>query len=431
MSTSTLKESQITTYKTFDDMPIFTGKDGMRLLQGILLVAKFVNPSPIQQRAIVPLAEGNDIIAQSQSGTGKTGTFVIGTISRIDHSDKKPQAIIVAHTHELAEQIGIVISEIGAKCGTIPCVCVGGQDRNVIDNMRAIGRGCHVLVGTPGRLKDLIRRKAFKLSNIKIIVLDEADKLLSKNFRREVGDIMESIDKARNAATLRLQIGIFSATFPESIVQLAMDITQDPIITLIPQEEITLKDIKQYKIEAGEGERIHNSFNFKADLIVKINQVKTIPQSIIYVNNISSAERLHDYLDRNGMITEVIHGKVPTGRRHQIIKDFRTGNSSRILISTDLLARGFDSQYVMLVINFDLPRVLREVDDEDGVCKIIVDEERISEYIHRIGRSGRFNRKGVALNFVTNSYEKTWLETIESFYEVTCEDLPEELDEIF
>ena len=428
MSTHTLNESEIHIYKTFDDMPIFESSSGMKLLDGIVNIAKFTIPSEIQQKAIVPLAQGHDMIAQAQSGTGKTGTFVTGSIARIKHSKKTPQVIVLAHTHELAEQIGMVYSEIGATCKTIPVVCVGGR-RTAHDNMIDIGRGCHVIIATPGRLNDLIRRKAFKLSDIKTVILDEADKLLSKNFKAEVGNILQVIDSKQSEGN-RLQIGIFSATFPEDTVKLAISCTQDPIYIHIPQEEISLKGIKQYKIEAGEDERIRNPFAFKGNLIIQINEVHTITQAIIYVNDSESCERLQAYLSRHGeMETTAIHGKLTSSERYRIIKDFRTGKI-RVLISTDILARGIDFSNVMLVINFDLPRVLRKK-FKDDVCRIVVDQERIAEYIHKIGRSGRFNRKGVALNFVTNNYEKTLLETIEDYYQVLCEDLPEELADIF
>ena len=206
MSTHTLNESEIHIYKTFDDMPIFESSSGMKLLDGIVNIAKFTIPSEIQQKAIVPLAQGHDMIAQAQSGTGKTGTFVTGSIARIKHSKKTPQVIVLAHTHELAEQIGMVYSEIGATCKTIPVVCVGGR-RTAHDNMIDIGRGCHVIIATPGRLNDLIRRKAFKLSDIKTVILDEADKLLSKNFKAEVGNILQVIDSKQSEGN-RLQIGI-------------------------------------------------------------------------------------------------------------------------------------------------------------------------------------------------------------------------------
>lgn len=420
---STIEETEIKQYASFDDMPIFSESvNGLALLQGIISYG-FVQPSSIQQKAIVPLAEGHDIIAQAQSGTGKTGTFVIGLLSRLDFTRAVPQAIVIVHTRELAEQVANVATAIGAKLGTKVVTCIG-KTHSVDENIIQIGKGCHLIVGTPGRIEDLLKRRAFRASEINTVVMDEADKLLSSNFVGQVGGILDTIDRAPSRKQ-RLQVGIFSATLPEEIVGLARDVTQDPVVILVPQEELSLEGIKQYKVEVDRPD----SFAFKADLIVKINEVKTIPQCIIYVNNVASAERLHHYLNENGMETVVIHGKIDDAQRHEIIKNFRLGRS-RILISTDLLARGFDSQHVMLVINFDLPRVLRKVYEHD-VCKVIVDKERVSEYIHRIGRSGRYGRKGVAINLVTNSSERTWLHEIEKYYGIRNEDLPEELDHIF
>jgi len=426
ISTSELKESELTIYDSFDKMPIFSGKKGIKLLQGVISIAKFTKPSPIQQKAIVPLFNGEDVIAQAQSGSGKTGAFCLGTLSRIDHQFNQPQAIIIAHTHELAQQIAVVLEEFGTMLKIKAEVCIGGTC-HVDQNIMNIQSGCHVLVGTPGRLKELIRKRAFHIKYIQTIILDEADKLLSTNFLDDMKYIMETVNNAKNRE-VDLQIGIFSATMPESIVDLARKITCDPIITLIPQEEISLDEIKQYKIEVEE-EDVENSFEFKADLIIELSEAKMLSQCIIYVKDIKSAEALSRYLSKKGMDTTVIHGKIPPKSRHTITKDFRLG-MIRILIATDLFARGIDSQHVMLVINFDLPRAIKSV-REDGISRLIVDEERISEYIHRIGRSGRFGRKGVALNFVTNKREKTWMEKIEEFYEVKCEELPEDVADLF
>lgn len=416
-------ESTIEAFPSFDEMPIFVTPTSLKLLQGIMSYG-FVNPSPIQQKAIVPLANGRDIIAQAHSGTGKTGTFTIGVLSRIDFSVERPQAIIMAHTRELAEQTTAVVRSIGEKLKVKVVTCVG-KTSSVNENMIAISSGCHVIVGTPGRIDDLLKRRAFRFADIKVAILDEADKLLSYNFVKQVGHILEVLDTAKDRTPL--QIGIFSATLPPDIVSLSRDITRDPVVILVPQEDLSLEGIKQFKVEALDA---RNSFNYKADLIIRINEVKTIPQSIIYVNNIKSADQLQYYLNKHGgMETVVIHSGVSDTERHDTIRDFRIGRS-RILISTDLLARGFDSQHVMLVINFDMPRVYRRVDDGE-VCNLVVDQDKISEYLHRIGRSGRYGRKGVAINFITNPTEKTCLETIEKYYNVYSEDLPRDLEHIF
>lgn len=420
---SSIIETNVQIYKSFDDMPIFNNVNGLKLLQGIMSHG-FVNPSIIQQKAIVPLATGGDMIAQAQSGTGKTGTFVIGTLSQIDFTKNIPQAIIIVHTRELAEQVASVTRAIGCKLGALVTICIG-KTNSVDENIMEIQKGCHVIVGTPGRIEDLIKRRAFRLNAVSTLVMDEADKLLSGGFITQIDNIISAIDNAASRET-RLQVAIFSATLPEATVKLAASITREPTIILVPQEELSLDGIKQYKVEADGG---RNSFAYKADLILRINEVKTIPQCIIYVNNVDSAERLHHFLTENELETCVIHGKINDAERHSIIKDFRAGRG-RILISTDLLSRGFDSQHVMLVINFDLPRVMHK-DYRNDMCRIVVDEDRISEYIHRIGRSGRYGRKGIAINFVTSPSERACLHEIENYYGIKCEELPTDLENVF
>lgn len=446
-----LTKDDVHSYDEFGSMPIFGDvsdssgrlteeqllrrqKLAFKLLRG-LHDHGFQKPSPIQARAIVPLANGCDTIAQAQSGTGKTGTFTTGILSNITRdweADQKPyvQAIVIAHTYELAKQIREVFLSIGNRLKINVCLCIGKT--SVPENIRDLSRA-HIAVGTPGRLADLVDRNAFRLSSVKMIVLDEADKLLSGKFLPQIGSIMESIDHKRTEAGKRLQVGIFSATLPSDVVELARTITEDPVVIQVPIEELTLKGIRQYKVMAcDDRDESVTPYKFKASLIAGIHNVKTIPQCIIYVNNARSAENLHnDLYEIYSMETSVIHGNKSTHERASIIKDFRNGRS-RILISTDLLARGFDAQHVMLVINFDLPRVLRKkFNKEDERIEMVIDEQRMSEYVHRIGRSGRYGRKGVAINLVVTNTEKTYLEEIERYYNAPNEDLPRDLEDIF
>lgn len=419
---SQLVETTHQIYPTFDKMGIFESR--IKLLQGIVDY-KFINPSKIQQKAIVPLATGHDVIAQAQSGSGKTGTFVIGTLAQIDVNNPYPQAIILANTHELADQIAAVAADIGSKMQVKVATCIGRRE-TVDQNVFKISQGVQLIVGTPGRIDSLVKRRALKLNAIKTIILDEADKLLSDNFLPQVNNIIKRIQTCRNRKQ-RLQLGIFSATFPEESLKVVQDYTRNPTVFVIPKEKISVKDIIQYKVETNVPR--NQSFEIKADLIVSLNSIQTIPQCIIYVNRKDTATKLQEYLADRDLETVAFHGSMEPIDRYQTLKKFRLGHY-RILIATDVLARGFDSSNVMLVINFDMPRVI-DRKYEDGVRKLKINHQRISEYIHRIGRTGRFGRSGISINLITNNEEKLWMEKIEEFYKVECQELPDNIEELF
>ncbi len=408
-------------YKKFEDMPIFEGSHGVDLLRGIINYG-YENPSLIQQRAIMPVAEGHDIIAQSQSGTGKTGTFTIGLLSRIDHRDKNVQAIVLSHTHELSIQTYRVIKKISSSLKTKVELCIG-KKIPVNENMANLDSGRHVMIGTPGRVLDLIKRNSFDIRKVKVVILDEADKMLSDKFFEQVQEILFNIEKY----SPKFQIGIFSATLPNSVVKMAEEFMKNPIKILVPPEELSLKGIKQYKLEdiVDPNETSKSPFDTKCDILLDINSQKTIPQSIIYVNTAKCAQKLFYVLADNGMSVTFIHGQMSPLERTKAIEQFKS-QQSRVLITTDLLSRGIDVQQVMVVFNFDLPYTTQK-------DKIKIDKHRISEYIHRIGRGGRFGRKGVAINLIVTKDEQRRMEHIEKFFSITIEDFPdpEDLDKVF
>jgi translation initiation factor 4A len=413
-------DEKVKVYETFEDMPIFEGKYGLRLLQGIVSYG-FEKPSFIQKRAIMPVAEGRDVIAQAQSGTGKTGTFTIGTLSRIDHSKRVVQAIILSHTHELALQTFKVVKSISHNLKTKVELCIGKRIP-VSENIKSLQGGKHIIVGTPGRICDLIERRAFDISNIKMVVLDEADKLLSDKFHEKVADILYEIDAERKRVNAKLQICIFSATMPKKIVKLSEAFMVTPFKILVPAGELSLDGIKQYLIDYRDNDQV--PFSIKTNIICQINKAKAIPQSIIYVNSYKFAEKLEYELRKEGMCVDIIHGKMDNETRVNVIKNFRA-QKSRILVTTDLLARGIDIQQVSVVINFDLPYTRTR----DGK----LDKNRISDYIHRVGRGGRFGRKGVAINFVTTDDEASRMVDIEKHFQISMVPFPKpnELDRVF
>jgi translation initiation factor 4A len=372
-------------YETFDDMAL-----PENLLRGIYGYG-FERPSAIQKRGIVPIKEGRDLLAQAQSGTGKTGTFTIGSLCRIDVSIMKPQIIVIVPTRELAQQIEKVASSLGGYMGLKVYSTTGGTP--IRDDIRALDKGVHFIVGTPGRIYDLMNRGALNRQEMKVLILDEADQMLEDRFKEQ---IMCILDLGFPANT---QVALFSATMPEDVVKVANKLLQDPVRILIPPEEVTLEGIRQYYVALPREE-------WKFDALCDIYKQLNVNQALIYCNKRQRAEWLAEKMTAEGFPLNYIHGDMDVEERRNRMEGFRTG-TVRVLISTDLLARGIDVQQVSLVINFELP-IQRE------------------NYIHRIGRSGRFGRKGTAINLIGPDEEKA-LKEIENHYQTQIDLLPEDL----
>jgi translation initiation factor 4A len=366
---------------SFDDMSL---KE--ELLRGIYAYG-FERPSAIQQRGILPMVSGKDTIGQAQSGTGKTATFAISVLQRLDLKMKECQGLILAPTRELAQQIEKVVRCLGDFMGVTSHACVGGT--SVRTDMQTLTKGVQVVVGTPGRVYDMINRRILSLKKVKMFVLDEADEMLSRGFRDQIYDVFQALPSD-------VQVCLFSATMPPDVLEVSNRFMRDPIQILVKTEEVTLEGIKQFYI-AVEKE------DWKLDTLIDLYETLTITQSIIYVNTRRKVEWLTDKMAAKDFTVSAIHGEMTAQDRELVMKEFRSG-SSRVLISTDLLARGIDVQQVSLVINYDLP-ALRE------------------NYIHRIGRSGRFGRKGVAINFVTTE-DVRQMRDIEKFYSTQINEMP-------
>ena len=379
----------IKAYSSFDDMDLKTN-----LLRAIYAYG-FEKPSSIQQRGIIPLAKGGDIIAQAQSGTGKTATFSIGILQKIDESKGHCQALILAPTRELAGQINKVIDALGAYMKVKPYLCIGGQ--SVFDDMNYIKRGnCPIIVGTPGRIYDMINRGAINTNALNILVLDEADEMLSRGFKEQIYNIFQTIPE-------NVQVGLFSATMPLDILEISQKFLRNPTRILVKNEELTLDGIRQFYIVVEEE---NWKFSTLCDLYEKMN----ISQSIVYCNKKEKVNDLAKGMAENDFEVAHMHGGMTQEERNLVMGEFRTG-TSRVLITTDLLARGIDVQGVSLVVNYDIPHIKEN-------------------YIHRIGRSGRYGRKGVAINFVSPGESDT-LEQIESFYSTTISELPQDFEKFF
>eukprot|EP01098_Paradermamoeba_levis_P005036 TRINITY_DN2136_c0_g1_i1.p1 TRINITY_DN2136_c0_g1~~TRINITY_DN2136_c0_g1_i1.p1 ORF type:complete len:408 (-),score=135.69 TRINITY_DN2136_c0_g1_i1:108-1331(-) len=356
------------------------------LLRGIYAYG-FERPSAIQQRAIMPLVKKHDIIAQAQSGTGKTATFTIGILQQLDFSLNECQALLLAPTRELAQQIQKVVLALGDYLNVRCHSCIGGT--RVRDDIAKLQTGVHVVVGTPGRVYDMLCRQVLKPNFIKIFILDEADEMLSRGFKDQIHDIFTTLPSS-------VQVGLFSATMPPDALEITQKFMNNPIQILVKRDELTLEGIKQFYISVEKEE-------WKLDTLCDLYDTLNITQAVIFCNTRRKVDWLTDKMRSRDFTVSSTHGDISMKERDLILNEFRTG-SSRVLITTDLLARGIDVQQVSLVINYDLPR-------------------NLENYIHRIGRSGRFGRKGVAINFVTADDVRA-LRELEQFYNTQIEEMP-------
>jgi len=375
----------VVSYESFDEMALPEA-----LLRGIYAHG-FEKPSPIQQKAIVPIKNGNDLLAQAQSGTGKTGAFSIGAMCHVDPAIKKPQILVLVPTRELAQQIEYVATNIGSKLPLTVYSATGGTP--ISSDLRALERGAQYIVGTPGRIYDLMHRGAIHRQHIKCLIMDEADQMLEDRFREQVMCILGL------GFPKETRVALFSATMPTEVVEFAEKLLNNPVKILIPPEDVTLEGIKQYFVELPRED-------WKYEVLCDLYQQLNINQAIIYCNKRQKVEWLAEKMSGQGFPLSFIHGEMEVEERRRRMTEFRKG-SIRVLISTDLLARGIDVQQVSLVINYELP-IQRE------------------NYIHRIGRSGRFGRKGVSINLLL-SEEMKLMKDIESFYSTKVDGLPEDL----
>lgn len=380
-------------YTSFDEMGL-----SEEILRGIYSYG-FERPSEIQTMAIVPMKERRDVLAQAQSGTGKTGTFIIGGLSNVDTKENEVQMVVLCPTRELAEQITTVAKGIGEYMGLRVHTVTGGtsvsEDLAILNQSKGSAPHVpHLLVATPGRLYDLLHRKAVNPKTIRVLVLDEADQMLEARFREQVHCIlgMGWSDKT--------QVALLSATMIPELAAVAKSLLNNPVTILLEPDDVTLDGIKQWYVEIERDE-------YKLDTLCDIYEHLSIQQATIFVNTRARAEWLAEQMRSRGFDLDCIHGDMPISERKARMQEFRTGKC-RVLISTDLLARGIDVQQISVVINFELP-VQRE------------------NYIHRIGRSGRYGRKGASINLVTEREMRAQAE-IESFYGTKINVLPLDLN---
>lgn len=366
------------------------------LLRGIFAHG-WEKPSPIQSLAIRPMIEGLDILAQAQSGTGKTGAFTIASLQLINPSNPEPQILQLSPTRELADQTYQVALRLTEWIEGVHILkAVGGRQRRL--DYEGLRKGAHFIVGTPGRVFDLLAngQGAFATKSLQILCLDEADELLSRGFKEAMYDIFQHMPAT-------IQVCLFSATMPVEVRRLSEKFLQNPAKILVKSGQLTLDGIAQFYINLEQD-------GHKTDCLCDLYQDISISQAVIFANTQVTVERLFRDLTERDFTVSYIHGGMDQQERALRMKEFKAG-ASRIMISTDLLARGIDVQDVSVVINYDLP----------------FDQEN---YIHRIGRSGRFGRKGIAINFVTNN-DVHILRGLEEFYSTVIEELPSDLATVF
>ena len=375
-------------YESFDDMDL-----AEHLLRGVYAMG-FEKPSAIQQRAIIPIKSGRDLLAQAQSGTGKTGAFTIGSLSKVDPALRQVQVLVLAPVRELAQQIESVAKQLSTYMSIYVYSATGGTPLR--EDIKAIEKGCQFLVGTPGRIYDLMNRNVLSRENIRVLVFDEADQMLEDRFKEQV---MCILDKGFPKTT---QVALFSATMDENVLDVAAQLLNNPVRILVNANSVPLDGIKNYCVELDKEE-------WKFDTLCDLYQRLTISQALIYCNKRQKAEWLAEKMSSQGFPLSCIHGEMDVEERKRRMTNFRTG-AVRVLISTDLLARGIDVQQVSLVINYELP----------------VQKEN---YIHRIGRAGRFGRKGVTINLICPE-EKKAVSDIQEHWGINLETLPDRLDQI-
>ena len=335
------------------------------LLRGIYGYG-FDTPSQIQKEAIPSLINKCDLLAQAQSGMGKTGTFTIGILQNIDLISDTTQAIVLAHTHELAKQISSVIQSIGMYMTGLRIKTLIGKT-NVQDDISDLRCEIpHIVIGCAGRVVDMIQRRALVTSSIRVFCLDEADEMLT-GFKDQIYNIFQHLNND-------VQVILFSATMPEDVIKLTENFMRHPTMIRIKTEELNLECIQQsYIAVQDDGD--------KYDTLKNLFSTITISQCIIYANSVGRVMHLYKSLKEDGFSVGCIHSNMNTSEREDIMKEFRTG-TCRFLICSNLTARGIDVQQVSTVINFDIPN-----------C--------VDTYLHRIGRSGRWGRKGMAINLIT------------------------------
>ncbi|CDR94576.1 eukaryotic initiation factor 4A-3 (eIF4A-3), putative [Babesia bigemina] len=385
-----------TTYETSEECEVVESFEGLGLREEILkgiFAYGFDRPSAVQQRAIKPILNGRDVIIQSQSGTGKTCVFCLGALQTVNAASKQTQVLLLSPTRELAEQSQKVCLALGDYCNIEVHCCIGGK--RVSDDIKALESGVHIVSGTPGRVNHMIAERHLNTRNIKQLILDEADEMLNRGFKDQVYSIYRYLPPT-------LQVVLVSATLPQEVVEITHKFMNNPFRVLVKRDELTLEGIKQFFVSVEKEQ-------WKFDTLCDLYESLIITQAVVFCNTREKVDWLAKRMQDSNFTVCKMHGEMSQKERNDIMQQFRRGES-RVLISTDIWGRGLDVQQVSLVVNYDLPNS-RE------------------NYIHRIGRSGRYGRKGVAINFVKDDDIRI-LRDIEQYYSTQIDEMPMHIAEL-
>jgi superfamily II DNA/RNA helicase len=386
MSTNENFAEEDFSYKEWDELDL-----DPNLLRGIFAYG-FEKPSPIQQKAIKPIMMKRDVVVQAQSGTGKTATFAIGALANVNTEINSTQILVLSPTKELTIQTAKVFESLGSMLKNLRVqTCYGGSVIEDVSSFSDITYP-HVICGCTGRVNDMFKRNKISPKQIKLLILDETDEMLSYSFKDQVQNIYQYLNND-------LQVVLVSATLPDHILSIIDKIVRDPVRISVKRQMLTLEGISQFYVAIEDDRQkyltLKDIFNYLSG-----------SQCIIYCNSIKRVQELYEAMKEDEYPVCRIHGNMDKIEREKTFFDFRTG-ASRVLISSNVTARGIDIQQVSIVVNFDLPK-----------C--------VNTYLHRIGRSGRWGRKGVGINFVTRR-DIDKMREIEGHYSTQINELPSEL----
>jgi len=339
----------------------------------------FTTPSPIQEQTIPQLIQGNDIIGQAQTGTGKTAAFGIPLVQLANEQTSAIQSVVLCPTRELAMQVSEELKKIAQfKRGVKILPVYGGE--GIQHQLRELKRGVHIIVGTPGRVMDHMQRGSISFDQVKMIVLDEADEMLNMGFREDIEHILDTMPSER-------QTVLFSATMPKPIMDIAKKFQRDPVLVKVTTEKLTSVNIKQFFYETKNSEKV--------GLITRTMEAFQFKLAIVFCNTKLRVDEVAQELSSRGLTAEGIHGDLNQGQRNKVLGRFKDGNTA-ILVATDVAARGIDVNNIDAVFNYDIP----------------LDPEY---YVHRIGRTGRAGNLGQSYSFVCGSNDFRRLKRIEQY----------------
>jgi ATP-dependent RNA helicase len=376
----------VTVHTTFDTLALRAP-----LVRGVYAYG-FVKPSAVQARALAPVLAGRDVVAQAQSGTGKTAMIALAALQLATPAARDVQVLVLSPTRELAMQTHATMLALGEYDSVCAASCIGGS--KIGDDLRRLESGrVQVVSGTPGRVYDMIQRGAVELKKLRTLVIDEADEMFGAGFKDQIYDIYRYVPAGA-------QVVLVSATLAPEVLDMTEKFMTDPVSVLVKRDELTLAGISQFYVNVEKEE-------WKFDTLCDLYETICVTQAVIFCNSRKKVAWLADRMRKNNFTVVAMHGDMDQKERNAVMGEFRRGDS-RVLIATDMWSRGMDVSSVSLVVNYDVPR-------------------EPEAYLHRIGRSGRFGRKGIAVNLVADT-DRGKLHAIERYYGTRVREMPANVD---